>query len=196
MTSSIVADSAPSLARFLAGSWRCAGGTPSGRVLNADVEFTTILGDRFISVRASRSAARTIHVARAMAYRHRTAAAGDGRLRQLRRSPQVFADCWGADSIVWVRDATAEQARMEMFTSKRTGLEAYWYAWHVRRAAEGPFVLGDLGDLSTQVVIHRATRLTSSHRRTSPSSGSMTSPTYVNPQLSSTRAEAPFSGRV
>ena len=44
----ILSDSIPWLARFLTGAWQCSGGSPSGRVINADVEFTMVLGDRFM----------------------------------------------------------------------------------------------------------------------------------------------------
>ena len=139
----VVADSVPSLARFLAGNWRCAGGTPSGRGLIADVEFTTVLGDRFIqSAHRDQPPGRYMSLAlwpTDTAQRRQQTVVYDnfgGRRR-------FFADRWGADSIVWVRDTTEEQARMETFTYKRTGPGAYWYAWHVRRAVGGPFVLGD-----------------------------------------------------
>lgn len=140
---SVVADSVPSLARFLAGNWRCAGGTPSGRVLIADVEFTAVLGDRFIqSGHRDQPPGRYMSLAlwpTDTAQRRQATVVYDS----FGGHRRFFADRWEADSIVWVRDTTEEQARMETFTYKRTGPDAYWYAWHVRRAADGPFVLGD-----------------------------------------------------
>jgi hypothetical protein len=50
---------------------------------------------------------------------------------------------WTADSIVLVRDTTERGARLEQFTYRRVSPNTYWYAWHVRRAAGGPVVLGD-----------------------------------------------------
>lgn len=56
---------------------------------------------------------------------------------------RFVSDRWGADSIVWVRDTTEAQARLETFTYRRTGPDAYWYAWHVRASPSRPIVLGD-----------------------------------------------------
>jgi hypothetical protein len=136
-------DSVPPLARFFVGAWRCSGGTPAGRVLDADVDFTTVLGDRFIQS-AHRDEPPGRYLSSALwptdtASRRQATVVYDnfGGHRRFTSGP------WSADSIVWVRDTTEEQARMETFTYRRAGPDAYWYAWHVRRAAGGPLVLGD-----------------------------------------------------
>jgi hypothetical protein len=138
-----VTDSVPSLARFLAGSWRCTGGTPSGRVLIADVEFTMTLGDRFIqSGHRDQPPGRYMSLAlwpTDTAPRRQATVVYDN----FGGHRRFFADRWSADSIVWVRDTTEEKARMETFTYKRTSPDAYWYAWHVGRPAAAGFVLGD-----------------------------------------------------
>ena len=138
------ADPVPSLARFLTGTWACRGGTPAGRTLDSEVRFATSLGDRWLQ---------SSHVD-----------VQPGRYSSLALLPLVPADStplatvvydnaggarrfllggWTADSIVLVRDTTERGARRERFTYRRTSPDSYWYAWHVRRDASGPEVLGD-----------------------------------------------------
>lgn len=139
----IAADSLPPLASFLNGSWKCAGGTPSGRVMNADVSFVTTLGDRFLE-----STHRDQPPGQYMSMglwptdtkAHSIATVVYDNVGGSRRFAAVG---WGVDSVVWVRDTTEASARMETFTYRRVSANKYWYAWHVRPAATAPVVLGD-----------------------------------------------------
>lgn len=135
------ADTASSPLAFFRGHWSCKGGTPSGRTLDADVDFTVAMNGRWLESR---------HVDRA-----------PGRYEALQLWP-LRADSalttiydnfggarrfttrgWTGDSVVWTRDTTETGARLETFTYRRLSDSTYWYAWHARRTADTPLVLGD-----------------------------------------------------
>jgi hypothetical protein len=136
------ADSVPSLARFFNGSWHCRGGTPAGKSLDADVTFMLALDARWL---------RSEHVdvapgryrSLAMWPTDPTASALTTTIYDNFGGARRFFGNWRADSIVWVRDTTETGGRLERFTFRRTSESAYWYAWHIRRGADGPVVLGD-----------------------------------------------------
>jgi hypothetical protein len=136
------ADTVPPLARFLEGRWHCRGGTPAGRVLESDVAFAMSLGARWLSSEHTDVPPGPYHAFSLWptdtAHRALASTVYDN-FGGARR----FFGAWGTDSIVWLRDTTEGGARLESFTYRRTSANAYWYAWHVRRANGAPVALGD-----------------------------------------------------
>jgi hypothetical protein len=135
----------PPLAAFLRGSWSCEGGTPAGKTLSGETQFVSSLSDRWLESRhIDRSPGRYASVAEwpimAPASNRPSMILYDN----FGGARRFFASGWGVDSIVWVRDTTEAESRMETFTYRRQTDSTYWYAWHVRRAPpSGPTVLGD-----------------------------------------------------
>jgi hypothetical protein len=136
------ADSVPSLARFFEGNWHCRGGTPAGRTLDADVTFLVVLNSHWL---------RSEHVDVPPGRYHSlglwpldsVTASGTTTVYDNFGGARRFFGGWQADSIVWLRDTTEHDARLERFTYRRTSASTYWYAWHIRPAAGAPMVLGD-----------------------------------------------------
>lgn len=140
----LATDSLPPLANFLVGVWDCRGGTPSGRALASEVKFTSMLGDRWLQSThvdvppAPYSSLALWPVAPADSPAPSTVVYDNfGGARRF-----LLSD-WTPDSVVLVRDTTERGARLETFTYRRVAPDSYWYAWHVRRGASGPPVLGD-----------------------------------------------------
>jgi hypothetical protein len=137
-------DSAPPLARYLVGFWTCQGGSPSGRKLASEVRFATQLGNRWLQSShldvppGPYSSLALWPIAPADSAPSATVVYDNfGGARRF------LLNGWTADSVVLVRDTTERGARLEQFTYRRVAPDAYWYAWHVRRDASGPMVLGD-----------------------------------------------------
>jgi hypothetical protein len=135
-------DSLPALARFLEGVWRCRGGTPAGKVLESDVTFGSTLDAHWV-----KSEHVDIPPGR---YRSLALWPADTTGREVVTTiydnfggARRFAGSWSDDSIVWRRDTSETGARPERFTYRRTSVDTYWYAWHVRRGAGLPMTLGD-----------------------------------------------------
>jgi len=137
-------DSASSPLQFFVGRWSCAGGTPSGRVLIADVVFTPRMQGHWLE---------SHHVDRPPG---RYESLGMWSLAEppSRESATVVYDNFdGARRfntsgfldgvVVWTRDTSETDARLETFTYRRMSDSSYWYAWHVRRSPDTPLVLGD-----------------------------------------------------
>lgn len=136
------ADTVPSLARYLTGSWQCRGGTPSGKVMNARVTFRMALGGRFLqSEHADDPPGRY----QSHALWPTDSAKGSIAMvvyDNFGGARRFTARGWTADSVVWLRDTSESHARAETFTYRRTSDSAYWYAWRVARPGGG-YVLGD-----------------------------------------------------
>jgi hypothetical protein len=137
-------DSVAPLARFLVGAWTCRGGTPAGRTLSSDVRFGAVLGDRWLEV-----AHLDVPPGRYSSLALWPLAPADSAplttvvYDNFGGARRFLLDGWKSDSVVLVRDTTERGARGERFTYRRVSPNSYWYAWHVRRAASGPEVLGD-----------------------------------------------------
>ena len=137
-------DSVPPLARFLVGVWACRGGTPAGRTLDSEVRFTASLGDRWLQ-----SAHVDVAPGRYSSLAMWPLAPADSEplttvvYDNFGGARRFLLDGWTPDSVVLVRDRTERGARVEQFTYRRVSPDSYWYAWHVRRGASGPAVLGD-----------------------------------------------------
>lgn len=137
-------DSVPPLARFLVGAWTCRGGTPAGRTLSSDVRFGAVLGDRWLEV-----AHLDVPPGRYSSLAHWPLAPADSTplatvvYDNFGGARRFLLDGWKSDSVALVRDTTERGARPERFTYRRESPNSYWYAWHVRRGASGPEVLGD-----------------------------------------------------
>jgi hypothetical protein len=139
------ADSAASPLSYFSGHWSCAGGTPAGRVLTADVDFTPAMNGRWLEVRhldhpPGRYESLSLwgplpgHADSVM-----TTIVYDN----FGGSRRFFSSGWREGKVVWTRDTTEAGSRLETFTYQRVSDSAYWYAWHVRRADGTPVVLGD-----------------------------------------------------
>ncbi len=137
-----VSDSEPALATFLVGRWSCRGGTPAGRRLDSQVFIRRAVGDHWLEVThqdvpPGRYMSESLWPARS---RGRMASVVYDNFDGDRR---FIAASWTADSIVWVRDTSEANARLESFTYRRMSPATYWYAWHVVRTRGTPIVLGD-----------------------------------------------------
>jgi len=129
---------------YFAGRWMCVGGNPAGRTLVADVVFTPRMQDHWIE---------SHHIDRPPGRYESTS------LWSLASPPAgglatVVYDNFGGSrrfgsrgfvdgTIVWTRDTTESDSRLETFTYRRTSDSVYWYAWHVRRTPGAAPVLGD-----------------------------------------------------
>lgn len=146
--SSAKPDSSATWSRALEGSWSCAGAFASGKTLAADLNFTRVLGGRWLS------------------YHHKDRPPGQYEATSLwgpaqwdtTMSPTLLYDNFGGhrrffpgstgSEVVLTRDTTDAGARLERFTFRPRPDGTLWFAWEVSR--QGAWALGDSLSCSRQ----------------------------------------------
>lgn len=143
MAVSTPADTASPL-MFFSGHWSCAGGTPAGRVLLADVLFTPTMNAHWLESRhVDRPPGRYESISLWSLDPSSDSATGTVVYDNFGGARRFTSRVPIAGTVVWTRDTTEAGARMETFTYRRVSDSTYWYAWHVRREPGKPIVLGD-----------------------------------------------------
>ncbi|MES2304832.1 MAG: hypothetical protein V4558_04965 [Gemmatimonadota bacterium] len=141
------ADSSEAWFRFFRGEWRCSGGFPSGRKLEATVSFTSDLGGKWLQYRHTDVAPGSYRAG--ALWGHQARDSGIVSLLHDNSSVRAYrSEGWRDEALVFVKDTSmlripgAPVGAPDRFTYRRTSDSTYWFAWELPRPG-GVWAIGD-----------------------------------------------------
>ncbi len=137
----VAPDSLRPWARGLIGRWSCAGAFSNGKALAADVEFTSILGGRWLEYHHKDRAPGSYEALAILGPARRDTALEATTLHDIGGGARRFLLSAGDSGVMLDRDTTQRGARVERFRFVLRGTHALWFAWEI--GAGGRWAIGD-----------------------------------------------------